>query len=211
MPFLPYVSIVNKKTFDGTIKRSKFCVHLVNLFEDTEYQNMGSSVGTVYGPCHLGLCYHTAMWWDRWYVFTFVLCYLVATLSLTNIFACHIKLIILLMTELRALAELIGPYGMKYLSEGLMRQISCQVDELKVKLLFFLRTFDIFDGGRYSCASKDYVCSYGWVAFVSQHEFVMFSPLSNFPSIKLSVQKTVCRVCLCKRQFSQSVQKFAVP
>ena len=35
--------------------------------------------------------------------------------------------------ELRALAELIGPYGMKYLSEGLMRQISCQVDELKVK------------------------------------------------------------------------------
>jgi NCK-associated protein 1 len=33
--------------------------------------------------------------------------------------------------ELRALAELIGPYGMKYLSEGLMRQISCQVDELK--------------------------------------------------------------------------------
>jgi len=38
----------------------------------------------------------------------------------------------LLLTELRALAELIGPYGMKYLSEGLMRQISCQVDELKV-------------------------------------------------------------------------------
>jgi NCK-associated protein 1 len=33
--------------------------------------------------------------------------------------------------ELRALAELIGPYGMKYLSEGLMRQISCQVEELK--------------------------------------------------------------------------------
>jgi len=33
--------------------------------------------------------------------------------------------------ELRALAELIGPYGMKFLSEGLMRQISCQVDELK--------------------------------------------------------------------------------
>jgi len=34
--------------------------------------------------------------------------------------------------ELRALAELIGPYGMKHLSEGLMRQISCQVDEIKV-------------------------------------------------------------------------------
>jgi len=37
--------------------------------------------------------------------------------------------------ELRALAELIGPYGMKHLSEGLMRQISCQVDEIKVSLL----------------------------------------------------------------------------
>ena len=35
--------------------------------------------------------------------------------------------------ELRALAELIGPYGMKHLSEGLMRQISCQVDEIKVQ------------------------------------------------------------------------------
>jgi NCK-associated protein 1 len=37
--------------------------------------------------------------------------------------------------ELRALAELIGPYGMKFLSEGLMRQISCQVEELKVCIL----------------------------------------------------------------------------
>jgi len=37
--------------------------------------------------------------------------------------------------ELRALAELIGPYGMKHLSEGLMRQISCQVDEIKVLTL----------------------------------------------------------------------------
>ncbi|KAK2153078.1 hypothetical protein LSH36_308g01013 [Paralvinella palmiformis] len=33
--------------------------------------------------------------------------------------------------ELRALAELIGPYGMKYLSERLMWHISSQVDELK--------------------------------------------------------------------------------
>jgi len=39
----------------------------------------------------------------------------------------------LLYIELRALAELIGPYGMKHLSEGLMRQISCQVDEIKVR------------------------------------------------------------------------------
>lgn len=34
--------------------------------------------------------------------------------------------------ELQALAELIGPYGMKHLSERLMRHISNQVDELKV-------------------------------------------------------------------------------
>ncbi len=35
--------------------------------------------------------------------------------------------------ELRSLAELIGPYGMKYLSERLMWHISSQVEELKVK------------------------------------------------------------------------------
>jgi len=39
--------------------------------------------------------------------------------------------------ELRALAELIGPYGMKHLSEGLMRQISCQVDEIKVQYIYY--------------------------------------------------------------------------
>ena len=37
-----------------------------------------------------------------------------------------------LFPELRALAELIGPYGMKYLSERLMWHISSQVEELKV-------------------------------------------------------------------------------
>ena len=35
--------------------------------------------------------------------------------------------------ELRALAELIGPYGMRYLSERLMWHISSQVEELKVR------------------------------------------------------------------------------
>lgn len=35
------------------------------------------------------------------------------------------------LTELRALAELIGPYGMKYLGERLMLSIASQVDELK--------------------------------------------------------------------------------
>ncbi|XP_041365275.1 nck-associated protein 1-like isoform X2 [Gigantopelta aegis] len=34
-------------------------------------------------------------------------------------------------TELRALAELIGPYGMKYMGERLMLNIASQVDELK--------------------------------------------------------------------------------
>lgn len=33
--------------------------------------------------------------------------------------------------ELRALTELIGPYGMKYLSESLMWHIASQVTELK--------------------------------------------------------------------------------
>lgn len=39
-------------------------------------------------------------------------------------------------TELRALAELIGPYGMKHLNETLMWQIAGQVQELKVNLFF---------------------------------------------------------------------------
>ena len=36
------------------------------------------------------------------------------------------------LVELRALAELIGPYGMKFLGEKLMSQVSGQVEELKV-------------------------------------------------------------------------------
>lgn len=39
-----------------------------------------------------------------------------------------------LLLELRALAELIGPYGMKYLNESLMWHIASQVTELKVLL-----------------------------------------------------------------------------
>ena len=37
-------------------------------------------------------------------------------------------------TELRALAELIGPYGMKLLNETLMWHAAGQVNELKVNL-----------------------------------------------------------------------------
>jgi len=40
-------------------------------------------------------------------------------------------------SELRALAELIGPYGMKHLNETLMWQIAGQVQELKVCALSF--------------------------------------------------------------------------
>lgn len=39
-------------------------------------------------------------------------------------------------TELRALAELVGPYGMKLLNETLMWHAASQVQELKVHLLF---------------------------------------------------------------------------
>lgn len=37
-------------------------------------------------------------------------------------------------SEMRALSELLGPYGMKFLSESLMWHISSQVAELKVTL-----------------------------------------------------------------------------
>lgn len=37
--------------------------------------------------------------------------------------------------EMRSLSELLGPYGMKFLSESLMWHISSQVAELKVFLL----------------------------------------------------------------------------
>ena len=41
-----------------------------------------------------------------------------------------------LFVELRALAELIGPYGMKYLGERVMWHVACQVEELRVKTNF---------------------------------------------------------------------------
>lgn len=38
-------------------------------------------------------------------------------------------------TEMRALAELIGPYGMKYMGERVMWHVASQVDELRVSNL----------------------------------------------------------------------------
>lgn len=39
--------------------------------------------------------------------------------------------------EMRSLSELLGPYGMKFLSESLMWHISSQVAELKVRVKGF--------------------------------------------------------------------------
>ena len=43
-------------------------------------------------------------------------------------------------TELRALATLLGPYGMKYLSERMLQQIASQMGEVKVSVVFQLST-----------------------------------------------------------------------
>lgn len=44
-------------------------------------------------------------------------------------------------SELRALAELIGPYGMKLLNETLMWHTASQVQELKVRIVVFSRKY----------------------------------------------------------------------
>lgn len=41
-------------------------------------------------------------------------------------------MLLFVLSELRALAELIGPYGIKHLNESLMWHIASQVTELKV-------------------------------------------------------------------------------
>ena len=51
--------------------------------------------------------------------------------------AWHAALIILFSTELRALAELLGAYGVKHLGEKIMTQIGSQIGELKVSMLDF--------------------------------------------------------------------------
>lgn len=45
-----------------------------------------------------------------------------------------------LIAEMRSLSELLGPYGMKFLSESLMWHISSQVAELKVNVHIHFRT-----------------------------------------------------------------------
>ena len=42
---------------------------------------------------------------------------------------------IFLLSELQALAELLGAYGMKYLGQKMMQQVASQVGEIKVQLL----------------------------------------------------------------------------
>ena len=48
---------------------------------------------------------------------------------------CHTNLrcVCVCVSEMRSLSELLGPYGMKFLSESLMWHISSQVAELKVR------------------------------------------------------------------------------
>ena len=45
---------------------------------------------------------------------------------------CDVPIPVSVPAEMRALAELIGPYGMKFLSDNLMWHVSSQVAELKV-------------------------------------------------------------------------------
>lgn len=56
-------------------------------------------------------------------------------------------------TEMRSLSELLGPYGMKFLSESLMWHISSQVAELKVFLLcndnFVILFYKVFSAKTY--------------------------------------------------------------
>lgn len=43
-----------------------------------------------------------------------------------------VPILVTLSAEMRALAELLGPYGMKFLSDNLMWHVGSQVTELKV-------------------------------------------------------------------------------
>lgn len=58
--------------------------------------------------------------WRVWFFFFFV-------------FICC-NFCVCVIAEMRSLSELLGPYGMKFLSESLMWHISSQVAELKVKI-----------------------------------------------------------------------------
>ena len=53
-----------------------------------------------------------------------------------SIASCAIGSNVLLLpyVELRALATLLGPYGMKYLGERMLQQITSQMGEVKVRL-----------------------------------------------------------------------------
>ena len=55
---------------------------------------------------------------------------------------CLVNICLAVCVELRALAELIGPYGMKYMSERLMWHISSQVEELKVRLSLQIHVYN---------------------------------------------------------------------
>uniref|UniRef100_A0A4W3GEX7 Uncharacterized protein n=1 Tax=Callorhinchus milii TaxID=7868 RepID=A0A4W3GEX7_CALMI len=85
------------------------------------------------------------------------------------------------LTELRALAELIGPYGMKHLSEHLMWHITSQVTELK-KLV--VDNMDILVQLRASQTRPQLISSLSKRLTCEQHSTI--TRLSVRPSVCLS-------------------------
>lgn len=53
------------------------------------------------------------------------------------------RVYLLRLIEMRALAELIGPYGMKYMGERVMWHVASQVDELRVSSLDLFLFFSL--------------------------------------------------------------------
>lgn len=56
---------------------------------------------------------------------------------------CIMRVYLLRLIEMRALAELIGPYGMKYMGERVMWHVASQVDELRVSSLDLFLFFSL--------------------------------------------------------------------
>lgn len=52
--------------------------------------------------------------------------------TVTYLSPADVPVLVALPAEMRALAELLGPYGMKFLSDNLMWHVGSQVTELKV-------------------------------------------------------------------------------
>lgn len=84
-----------------------------------------------------------------------------------------------LVTEMRALAELLGPYGLKFLSENLMWHITSQVAELKVTHweITTLKNISTFDKHYLRHLSKNNAFSATSVLII--YIYCMFTPKKN--------------------------------